>query len=109
MAGKATGMPVDVRIRAISDGENSKLEVAFAEVNLASTRLGSASDKPKSILMKRRGAVDMEVRWSKPSSLVPASGIRRAQTTLVFTPHSNSTLLITPSILTSSHIMYPIH
>jgi hypothetical protein len=52
MTGKATGTPVDVWITASSVGENSKLEVAFAELNLASTRLGSVSDKPKVILVK---------------------------------------------------------
>jgi hypothetical protein len=46
-------MPVEVRITASSVGEKSKLEVAFAYVNLASARLGSASERPRSILMGR--------------------------------------------------------
>jgi hypothetical protein len=50
-------MPAEVRIIATSVGENSKLEVAFADENLAATRLGSGADNPRSILVKRKGAV----------------------------------------------------
>jgi hypothetical protein len=51
MLGIHTGMPVEVRISATSVGEKSKLDAAFAEVNLASTRLGRAPDSPRSIFM----------------------------------------------------------
>jgi hypothetical protein len=51
---KATGMPEEVRITASSVGENSKLEEAFAEVNLAFARLDSASGRPSSILTSMR-------------------------------------------------------
>jgi hypothetical protein len=48
-----TGIPVEVRITASSVVEKMRLEVAFAEENLASTRLGSASENPRSILMRK--------------------------------------------------------
>ena len=44
------GVPVDVRIMESSVGEKTRLEDAFAEVNLASTKLGSDSVSPRSIL-----------------------------------------------------------
>ena len=47
-----TGMPADVRIIHSSVEENTRASVAFAEANLACTKLGSASDKPSSIFMK---------------------------------------------------------
>lgn len=58
-------MPVEVRIMASSVGENSKLEVAFADANFASTKLGSASDRPRRIFIKQEGVMDMEVKFSK--------------------------------------------
>lgn len=42
---------------ATSVGENSKLEENFAALNLASTRLGRASEKPRSILTSEEGAI----------------------------------------------------
>jgi hypothetical protein len=62
-----TGMPVEVRMVATSVGENSKLEAAFAEVNLASTRLGSTSDRPRSILMGRASTSATVVEEGKSS------------------------------------------
>jgi hypothetical protein len=56
---KATGMPEEVRIMASSVGEKSKLEEALADVNLASARPGSVSDRPRSILMTLR------VQWAR--------------------------------------------
>ena len=53
-----TGMPDEVRMMASSVGENSRLEEALAAVNLASTRLGSASARLSSILMGDRRFVD---------------------------------------------------
>jgi hypothetical protein len=53
LVGMHTGMPVEVRMVQTSVGENDKLAVALAEVNLASTKLGSASDSPRSIFMRR--------------------------------------------------------
>lgn len=53
-------MPLDVRMIASSVGENNKLEVTFAALNLASTRLGRVSDRPRSILMSERGATAEE-------------------------------------------------
>jgi len=44
-------MPVDVRMVVTSVGENSRFDDALADLNLASTRLGRASDRPRSILM----------------------------------------------------------
>ena len=46
-----TGIPVDVRMIESSDGENNRLELAFAALNLASTRLGRLSDSPRRIVM----------------------------------------------------------
>lgn len=57
-----TGMPAEVRIIATSVGENRRLADAFADVKFVSTRLGSASDRPRSILMEREGAWDVEWR-----------------------------------------------
>jgi hypothetical protein len=51
---KATGMPEEVRITASSVGENSKLDEAFADANLAFARLDSASGRPSSILTSMR-------------------------------------------------------
>lgn len=48
-----------------SVGENSKLEEAFAVLNLASTRLGSASDRPSSIFMRKERVLRGQVRESK--------------------------------------------
>jgi hypothetical protein len=62
VVGTPTRMPAGVRIIATSVGEKSRLEDAFADMNFASTRLGSASDRPRSILMKRAGAWDVEWR-----------------------------------------------
>jgi hypothetical protein len=73
MTGIATGMPAEVRIMATSVGENSKFEVAFADANLAATRLGSGVDKPRSILVERRGAVDVE-GGGGGGSFLPDSG-----------------------------------
>ena len=42
-----TGMFVEVRIIATSVGENTKLDAAFAVLNLAVTRLESDSDRPR--------------------------------------------------------------
>lgn len=56
-------MPVDVRMIASSVGENNKLDVTLADVNLASTKLGSASERPRSILMGIGQQMDRE----KPS------------------------------------------
>jgi hypothetical protein len=58
MIGTRTGMPVEVRITASSVGEKSRLEVAFADMNLASARPGSASERPRSIFMGSGGAMD---------------------------------------------------
>jgi hypothetical protein len=63
-------MPAEVRIIATSVGENSKLEVAFADENLAATRLGSGADNPRSILVKRKGAVHT---WWKEVEVEAAS------------------------------------
>jgi hypothetical protein len=65
-------MPSEVRIMATSVGEKSKLEVAFADVNLAATRLGSGVDRPRSILIKRKGAVHVGGRGR--GSFLPDSG-----------------------------------
>ena len=51
MSATLTGTPVDVRIVVTSVGEKRRLEDAFAALYLASTRLGSASDRPRSIFM----------------------------------------------------------
>jgi hypothetical protein len=51
VVGMHTGMPVEVRMVQTSVGENDKLAVALAEINLASTKLGSASDSPRIIFM----------------------------------------------------------
>jgi hypothetical protein len=60
-----TGMPVEVRMIASSVGENSRLEDALAAVNLASTRLGSVSERLSSILMgDRKSTIEVERRWS---------------------------------------------
>lgn len=64
--GMRTGMPVDVRIVATSVAEKSKLEDALAEANLASTRLGSASESSSSIVngMWRCGGQELgEEQW----------------------------------------------
>ncbi len=45
------GMPDDVRIIESSVGENSKLDDAFADLNLASTKLGSDSVRPNNIFL----------------------------------------------------------
>lgn len=45
------GMPVDVRMIESSVGEKSKLEDAFAVLNLASTKLGSDSVRPNNIFL----------------------------------------------------------
>jgi hypothetical protein len=66
-------MPEEVRITATSVGEKSKLEVAFADMNLASARLGSASDSPRSIFMGLGGVLSAESRRSE----VPASERQR--------------------------------
>jgi hypothetical protein len=62
--GTATGMPAEVRIMASSVGENSKLEVAFAEANFASTKIGRDSDRPRRIFHKagRRNGQGGEVQ-----------------------------------------------
>jgi hypothetical protein len=57
-----TGMPDAVRMIASSVGENNRLEEALAVVNLASTRLGSASERLSSILMDDRRFVDWWLR-----------------------------------------------
>lgn len=44
------GMPEDVRIMDSSVGEKTRLLDAFAEMNFASTRLGSDSVRPSNIL-----------------------------------------------------------
>lgn len=44
-------MPVDVRMIESSVGENSKLEVAFAVLNLDSTKLGNGSARPNNIFL----------------------------------------------------------
>jgi hypothetical protein len=54
-------MPEEVRITATSVGEKSKLEVAFADINLASARLDSASDSPRSIIMGLGGCIERRV------------------------------------------------
>jgi len=51
MAGAPTGMPVDVRMIASSEGEKSRSDDAFAASNLRFTMLGRASDSWSSILM----------------------------------------------------------
>jgi hypothetical protein len=53
-------MPVDVRIIASSDGENTRFELDLAASNLAFTRLGRASDSPKRIVMSI-GLLTLEV------------------------------------------------
>jgi hypothetical protein len=63
-------MPEEVRITATSVGEKSKLEVAFADINLASARLDSASDSPRSIFMglgcnERRVKKERSARFGK--------------------------------------------
>jgi hypothetical protein len=65
MFGTRTGMPVEVRITETSVGESSKLAEAFAVLNLVSTRLGSASDRPSSIFMRKEGVLRGQVRESK--------------------------------------------
>lgn len=45
------GMPVDVRIIESSVGEKTRLEDAFAEVNLDSTKLGSDSVRLSNIFL----------------------------------------------------------
>jgi hypothetical protein len=57
-----TGIPDEVRMMASSVGENSRLEDALAAANLASTRLGSASERLSSILMGSRRYVDWWLR-----------------------------------------------
>jgi hypothetical protein len=57
-----TGIPDEVRMTASSVGENSRLEDALAAANLASTRLGSASERLSSILMGSRRYVDWWLR-----------------------------------------------
>jgi hypothetical protein len=44
-------MPEEVRMTATSVSEKSRLDVAFAVLNLASTKLGRVSERPRSILM----------------------------------------------------------
>lgn len=46
-----TGIPVEVWMMASSVGEKIRLFVALAELNFAPTRLGSASESPRSIFM----------------------------------------------------------
>jgi len=58
-------MPVEVRMMETSDGENSKLDEAFAVLNLASTRLGSASDRPSSIFMEKEVVLRGQLREAK--------------------------------------------
>ena len=48
------GMPADVRIIESSVGEKTRLLDAFAEANLASTKLGSDSVRPSNILRDMR-------------------------------------------------------
>lgn len=58
--GTLTGMPVEVRMIASSVCEKRRLELAFAALNLASTRPGSPSDRPRSILIGRGMAMAVE-------------------------------------------------
>lgn len=51
VAQELAGMPVEVRMIESSVGEKSKLEDAFAALNLASTKLGSDSVKPNNIFL----------------------------------------------------------
>ena len=59
MVGARTGTPVEVRMVVTSVGEKCKLEFALAAPNLASTRPGSASGKPRSILVVVEDAMGM--------------------------------------------------
>lgn len=43
------GMPVEVRMMVSSVGEKSRLDDAFADLNLASTKFGSESLRPSNI------------------------------------------------------------
>lgn len=49
MACGLAGIPVEVRMMESSVGENSRLDEAFADSNLASTRRGSESVRPRII------------------------------------------------------------
>lgn len=82
-------MPLEVRRIATSVGEKSKLDAALAEVNLASTKLGSASGRSSSIFMGH--VVVVEARRL-------SSERRRAQTNPERTSHFNSPHFITPSL-----------
>jgi hypothetical protein len=98
----STGMHAEVRMVVTSVGENSKLEAAFAEVNLASTRLGSASDRPRSIFMWREGAIVVEVRKER----LPASErCRTDHVRLQLSTSSFSVASFSQCINVSSHLI----
>lgn len=70
MVGARTGTPVDVLMVVTSVGEKSRLLLALAAPNLVSTRLGSASYRPRSILVDVGGGKGMVGRWeSAPASV----------------------------------------